>query len=121
MAKKRLINGYAEDGYSGNIYPHMCRMDHEEIGHSDSNNERCPVCRRDDALTAAHSRIAALEAKLAKREAQLVWAVRHGAELEGDRVWWFRMLGEDSGVVDIECDGTPAGLLAAIDAATEER
>jgi hypothetical protein len=27
-----------------NSYPHMCRDDHQQIGHSDSENERCPVC-----------------------------------------------------------------------------
>lgn len=25
-------------------YPHMCRDEHEEIGHSNSENERCPLC-----------------------------------------------------------------------------
>lgn len=32
-------------------YPHMCRMDHIEIGHADSgDDERCPLCRAiDDA------------------------------------------------------------------------
>lgn len=33
-----------------NSYPHMCRMDHEQIGHRDSENERCPVCLRDDEI-----------------------------------------------------------------------
>lgn len=33
-----------------NSYPHMCRMDHERIGHRDSENERCPVCLRDDEI-----------------------------------------------------------------------
>ncbi len=27
------------------IYPHMCRMDHVEIGHSDNSSEMCPLCR----------------------------------------------------------------------------
>lgn len=26
-------------------YPHMCRDDHVEIGHFDSEYEQCPVCR----------------------------------------------------------------------------
>jgi hypothetical protein len=26
-------------------YPHMCRMDHVEIGHKDSEHEQCPLCR----------------------------------------------------------------------------
>lgn len=29
---------------------HMCRMDHEEIWHNDSENERCPLCRALDEL-----------------------------------------------------------------------
>lgn len=29
-------------------YPHMCRMDHIEIGHRDSSEERCPMCRMRD-------------------------------------------------------------------------
>lgn len=29
-----------------NTYPHMCRMDHTEIGHADSgDDERCPLCQ----------------------------------------------------------------------------
>lgn len=34
-----------------NSYPHMCRMDHLQIGHSDSEHERCPLCRALDALS----------------------------------------------------------------------
>lgn len=30
-------------------YPHMCRDGHVEIGHADSENERCPLCRVLDA------------------------------------------------------------------------
>jgi hypothetical protein len=26
-------------------YPHMCRDDHVEIGHKDSEHELCPFCR----------------------------------------------------------------------------
>lgn len=26
-------------------YSHMCRDDHEQIGHNDSEHEMCPVCR----------------------------------------------------------------------------
>ena len=26
-------------------YPHMCRMDHVEIGHKDGEHEQCPLCR----------------------------------------------------------------------------
>ena len=32
-------------------YPHMCRMDHVEIGHAVSDDdERCPLCRMHDDL-----------------------------------------------------------------------
>jgi hypothetical protein len=36
----------------GNSYPHMCRDEHEQIGHSDSENERCPLCRAKDEIAA---------------------------------------------------------------------
>lgn len=26
-------------------YAHMCRDDHIQIGHNDSNSEQCPLCR----------------------------------------------------------------------------
>jgi len=31
-------------------YPHMCRNDHVEIGHADSEHERCPLCRALDEV-----------------------------------------------------------------------
>lgn len=31
-------------------YPHMCRDEHQQIGHGDSAHERCPLCRAMDAL-----------------------------------------------------------------------
>jgi len=34
-------------------YPHMCSMDHIEIGHWDSEHEQCPLCRLIGALDAA--------------------------------------------------------------------
>lgn len=34
-----------------NSYPHMCRMDHIEIGHRDSEHEQCPLCRAIGAIT----------------------------------------------------------------------
>lgn len=37
-----------------NTYPHMCRDEHEEIGHRDGEHEMCPLCR-------ANARIAELE------------------------------------------------------------
>jgi hypothetical protein len=33
------------DGLPWRTYPHMCRDQHEQIGHSDSEQELCPVCR----------------------------------------------------------------------------
>lgn len=35
-------------------YPHMCRSDHIQIGHKDSEHERCPLCRTISLLQAAH-------------------------------------------------------------------
>lgn len=29
-------------------YAHMCRSDHQQIGHNDSEHERCPLCRAND-------------------------------------------------------------------------
>jgi hypothetical protein len=40
-------------------YPHMCRMDHVEIGHADNTSERCPLCR---ALDSQRVLLAALKA-----------------------------------------------------------
>lgn len=45
-------------------YAHMCRMDHVQIGHDDSEHERCPLCRAND-------RADALEAMLASQSAML--------------------------------------------------
>jgi hypothetical protein len=61
--------------------------------------------------------LAEARAALASRTEDLVWAVVHGAELDGDRIWWFRQLNEGSGDVDIECDGTPASIAAAVEKA----
>ena len=33
-------------------YAHMCRDEHQEIGHRDSEHERCPLCRANDAAEA---------------------------------------------------------------------
>jgi hypothetical protein len=45
-------------------YPHMCRMDHEQIGHS-SEEERCPVCvsigQRDAAVGVCRSTLERLD------------------------------------------------------------
>lgn len=36
-------------------YAHMCRDEHTRIGHNDSSEERCPLCRAIDALSAIES------------------------------------------------------------------
>jgi hypothetical protein len=36
--------------WGGFEYPHMCRMDHDEIGHRDPENEQCPLCRANDEI-----------------------------------------------------------------------
>lgn len=33
-------------------YAHTCRDGHAQIGHNDSEHERCPLCRALDALSA---------------------------------------------------------------------
>jgi hypothetical protein len=71
----------------------------------------------DARLATLTSELAEARAALASRTEDLVWAVVHGAELDGDRIWWFRQLNEDSGDVDIECDGTPASIAAAVEKA----
>ena len=38
-------------------YPHWCALDHEEIGHSDSEHEECPLCRVKNELSAAQQAI----------------------------------------------------------------
>ena len=41
-------------------YAHMCRDEHVQVGHNDSESERCPVCReRDRAEQAEQARDAA--------------------------------------------------------------
>lgn len=42
-------------------YPHMCRDEHQQIGHSDSEHERCPLCRANDKVAALEAKLAALE------------------------------------------------------------
>lgn len=36
-------------------YAHMCRDEHTRIGHNDSSEDRCPLCRAIDALSAIES------------------------------------------------------------------
>ena len=36
-------------------YAHMCRDEHQQIGHSDSEHERCPLCRANDRADALRS------------------------------------------------------------------
>lgn len=47
-----------------NHYPHMCRDDHPQIGHSDSENERCPLCRANDDAGVWRERAEVAEAAL---------------------------------------------------------
>ena len=45
-------------------YPHMCRMNHVEIGHADSEHERCPLCRVNDRAWELEQQNAELRAAL---------------------------------------------------------
>lgn len=44
---------------SSTAYAHMCRDEHQQIGHNDSEHERCPLCRANDNLDYAMARIQA--------------------------------------------------------------
>lgn len=44
-----------------NEYPHMCRIDHQEIGHSDSDHEQCPLCRANDHIEELEAALEASE------------------------------------------------------------
>lgn len=39
-----------------NEYSHMCRDGHVQIGHNDSTEDRCPVCRERDRADRAEER-----------------------------------------------------------------
>ena len=48
-------------------YPHMCRMDHPEIGHSVSDNDdRCPLCRALDEIAALKTEVEHLRSVLSE-------------------------------------------------------
>lgn len=47
-----------------NSYPHMCRDEHVEIGHSDSESEMCPMCTVLAALAESARREAELRSSL---------------------------------------------------------
>ena len=68
-------------------YPHMCRMDHEEIGHRDSEHEECPLCR-------ANNEIAALREERERRytvEEVTAWLSEyHGKYREIQMTEWVR-------------------------------
>jgi hypothetical protein len=38
-------------------YAHMCRDEHIQIGHNDSEHERCPLCRAKDELESLRGRL----------------------------------------------------------------
>ena len=60
-----------------NHMPHMCRMDHVEIRHADSEHEECPLCR-------AEARVRELEELAASAYSALVGReVPWGDEVEG--------------------------------------
>lgn len=53
-------------------YAHMCRMDHEQIGHNDSEHEQCPLCRAQDERDALSTELAEAKAEIERmREALL--------------------------------------------------
>lgn len=51
--------------YAGKAPPHLCMDGHEPIGHWDSgDDERCPLCRANDRLSEAVSRIGSMQAQI---------------------------------------------------------
>lgn len=51
-------------------YAHMCRMDHEQIGHNDSEHEQCPLCRAQDERDVLSTELAEAKAEIERmREA----------------------------------------------------
>lgn len=51
-------------------YPHMCRDGHQQIGHSDSEHEQCPLCRAFGALDAIWEIVHTPSSKTRHRTAQ---------------------------------------------------
>lgn len=49
-------------------FPHMCRMGHPPIGHSESEHEECPLCR---AISIADEAIAFADAHYPKKAEEL--------------------------------------------------
>lgn len=49
---------------SGNVFPHMCRDGHVEIGHRDSESELCPLCREIGRAESLESALRAAEARI---------------------------------------------------------
>lgn len=66
--------------------------------------------------------IVRLRAELAKRERQIVWALRHGADYRANFLTWY--LAPDEGNdnrTEIVMDDSDSGLLAAVDEAMGEK
>ena len=55
-----------------NSYPHMCRDEHVQIGHSDSENERCPLCRANDAFDAQKALVQTLRTALEEAKSAIL-------------------------------------------------
>lgn len=64
-----------------NAYAHMCRMDHEEIGHNDSEHEDCPLCRMQNDRDALAERCEKLLEAL--REAERGFELAYNAAEKG--------------------------------------
>jgi len=67
-------------------YPHMCRDEHKEIGHADSESEMCPVCTAIADRDAAREEAADLQQQIESRTYKVVGALAARCqELEGER------------------------------------
>jgi hypothetical protein len=55
----------AERERRGHTYAHMCRDEHVEIGHNDSESEMCPLCRAISRRDAERERCAKIADRIA--------------------------------------------------------
>ena len=54
-----------------NSYPNMCRMDHAQIGHGDSEREQCPLCIVINERDVANERVQEATARAEAAEAKV--------------------------------------------------
>ena len=70
-------------------YPHMCRDEHQEIGHADSESEMCPVCTAIAERDAAREEADAYAKLNAEVGGELAHALEREARLRGLLGEWY--------------------------------